>query len=170
MTTAAKAHPDSTIINPSFATTLSIVHTTLYVGVLYLFPSTRPRKVCTPTDALRQDDPTYIRLRIRAVTFATILSVVITQLSIMYLADYSFMETQAAMGLWPRSGVIGIAVAWKCISEMGKVMALVAWLFMGSLWERFVVGGGWRWKELRSDWNWLRYNWVGWRNLVAVCP
>lgn len=166
MTTAAQA---SATVNPIFATTLCILHTTLYVGVLYLFPSTRPRKLCTPTDALRQDDPTYIRLRIRAVTFATIISVVMTQLLIMYFAGYSFTEAQAAMGLWPRSGV-GIAGIWESISEMGKVMALVAWLFLGSLWERFVVRGGAKWEQLKGDWNWLRYTWVGWRNLVAVCP
>ena len=73
------------------------------------------------------------------------------------------------MGLWPRSGV-GIAGIWESISEMGKVMALVAWLFLGSLWERFVVRGGAKWEQLKGDWNWLRYTWVGWRNLVAVCP
>lgn len=163
------AYPGSPIISPGFATTLSIFHTALYVGVLYLFPSTRPRKLCTPTDALRQDDPTYIKSRVRAVTFATIFSVVITQLLIMHFANYSFMDAQIAMGLWPR-GRIGMATLWGCISEIVKVMALVAWLFMGSLWERFVVRGGWRQEELRRDWNWLRYSWVGWRILVVVCP
>lgn len=29
------------------------------------------------------------------------------------------------------------------------------------------MGEGWRWRELRADWERVRYSWVGWKNMVV---
>ena len=150
----------TTPISSTLATTLCILHTGLYVGVLYLFPSTRPRAITKPSDIQRQIDPNYIRLRSRAVTFATIVSLLVTLCVVKNATGLSWFVAQREMGLWPKVGL------WGWLKEVGMVMGLVWWLFIGSLWERFVVGEGWRWEELRQDWERVRYSWVGWKNIV----
>lgn len=149
------------LISPTLATTLCILHTVLYVGVLYLSPSTRPRAPINPSDIQRPTDPNYIRLRSRAVTFATIISLLITLCVVKNATGLSWFDAQKEIGLWPRVGL------WEWLKEVGMAMSLVWWLFMGSLWERFVVGGGWRREELRRDWERVRYSWVGWKNIVV---
>lgn len=149
------------VISPTFATTLCIFHTVLYVGVLYLSPSTRPRAIVNPSDIERPNDPNYIRLRSRAVTFATIVSLLITLCVVKNATGLSWFAAQKEMGLWPKVGL------WGWLKEVGIVMGLVWWLFMGSLWEKFVVGEGWRWEELRRDWEKVRYTWAGWKNIVV---
>lgn len=148
------------IITPSMATGFCMFHTILYVGILYLSPSTRPRRPINPSDAYRHEDPNYIRLRIRAVTFATIFSVFVTLGAIKYATGTTLFQAGTLMGLWPVNGL------WSWAGECGRVLLLVGWLFIGSLWEKFVVSEGWRAEELRSDWQWLN-EWSGWRNLVA---
>ncbi|KAF8470202.1 hypothetical protein BDZ91DRAFT_720141 [Kalaharituber pfeilii] len=142
---------DTTLIIPSLATLLSIFHTVLYVGVLYLSPQTRPRRPASYSDYNRQNDPEYIKLRIRAVTVATGISLFVTAAVIRY-----WNEAARWGGIW----------GWETVKEAVKLVTLVGVLFLGTLWERGVVLGGWRW-VVEGEWREMSWSWVVVRTLVA---
>lgn len=137
---------------------LSLLHTTLYVGILYLSPLTRPRP------NLPRDTPSHIRLRIRAVTFATLLSITITSFLLLF-------NLPSWKSLTHNTGVLGIyepspSVIVDCI----KALLLTGVLFVGPIWkgiEEVRESGegmkGW-WEEARQDMR----GWVGWRNCVVA--
>ncbi|KAI5801455.1 hypothetical protein DFH27DRAFT_652855 [Peziza echinospora] len=152
-------------IPPLTASLLSILHTTLYVGVLYLSPLTRPKIPKTPNEQLANlhNDPTVIRYRIRAVTFATLISTAITAVVLWLQRPGEGWEgALGRMGIVPDWGM-----GWEgwraCVGAVG----LVVTLFVGSLWEKVVVGEGWRWEEVRREWEGVWKGWMGWRNLIV---
>lgn len=142
----------------ALATLLSLLHTTLYVGVLYLSPLTRPRP------NLPRDTPAHIRLRVRAVTVATLLSVTITSVLLLsYRKPWNSITDNA--------GVLGIYEPGPFVLlDTLKAIALTAVLFIGPIWKGFEevrVGGegfkGWL-EEFATDMR----SWVGWRNCIVA--
>lgn len=163
-------HPhESNAISTTQATAVSILLTVLYVGVLYLSPHTRPRKPHIPLDYHWSQDPIYIRLRIRAASWATAVSVVVTVciLGMSIDNDYGWVFVFRNMGLWP----LPMWGGWEAIETSLRVVGLVGWLFIGSLFDKFVVGegGAWSWRlELKRDWWRVRHSWVGYKTLIVV--
>jgi prenyl protein peptidase len=125
----------------------------VFVGILYVSPTTRP------SPQLSRDAPSVIRGRIRAVTLSCIITTVSTFLIITSRGHFRPIDAFHLLGWWP----VGL-------TETAKSVALTIILFLGPLYEKGIVEEGWK--------SWIRGNgisetlggWIGWRNLVAVCP
>lgn len=142
----------------ALAPILSFIHTSLYVGVLYFSPLTRPRR------NLPRDTPSHIRLRVRAVTAATIISITLTSLLFLF-------HRKSWNSLTRNAGVLGIYEPGPIvILDSVKAIALTAVLFVGPIWKglgevRESTEGirGWL-EDVKADMR----SWVGWRNCVVA--
>ncbi|KAL9116348.1 MAG: hypothetical protein Q9187_007129 [Circinaria calcarea] len=141
---------DLPVLSTRSAAGLSIIFTLLYVLPFYLSPITRP----SPT--LSRDAPSVIRARIRFVTIACAISTLVTIRTISIYARVPLTEIFRLLGWYPIS-----------IFDIARCLLLTALLFLGPLFEKGIVEGGWReWIRGRALYNSLS-NWIGWRNYIA---
>ncbi|KAI9660295.1 MAG: hypothetical protein M1829_006497 [Trizodia sp. TS-e1964] len=132
------------------AAVITILYTLSYVLPFYIFASTRP------SPHLSRDAPSCIQARIRAVTLSSAVCSAATYLLMVRKGLASPWEALHWLGWWP----VGLR-------EISQAMLLTATLFLGPIFEKGVVEGGWR--------AWLRGggvgetlgSWIGWRNFVA---
>lgn len=130
------------LISMQFASSLSILCTFFYVGVLYLLPSARP----TPT--VPKDHPKVIKSRILLVSWASLASAFVT-VSIGKTANDGWLSTTIRI----------LGLQFK-LSEVVSSLLLTATLFAGPLYERLVVD--------RDLWSFCPVDsWVSFRNLIA---
>jgi prenyl protein peptidase len=122
----------------------------IYVIPFYLSSATRP----SPT--LTRDAPSSIRARTRAVTFSTVVCLLIT-VYVLYEHDVPASSLLRLLGLWPVS-----------LYDTARTMLLVMILFAGPLFEHGVVDGRFKnWIRLREVHESLS-SWIGYRNFVVV--
>lgn len=138
---------------PFHASIVSVLYTISYVGVLYLSPLSRPHP------NLPRDSPSVIRVRIRAVTVVTIVTLVVTSsITAATTSNRSLFEVLSFLGLSP---------APSSVADILRSLLLTAILFTGPLVQRLCFDNGWR--DIKDDVNKMFYTWTGWRNYVAVC-
>lgn len=122
----------------------------IYVLPFYLSSATRP----SPT--LTRDAPSSIRARTRAVTFSTVICLLLTAY-VLHEHHVSAGETLKLLGFWPISLV-----------DTAQSMLLVLILFAGPIFEHGIVDGGWRdWIKLKGVYTSLS-SWIGYRNYIVV--
>lgn len=128
-----------------------IIFNVIYVVPFYLSRTTRP----SPT--LTRDAPSVIRARLRAVTTSCIVASAITVYVVHEYGTNDFGSVFRILGWYPIS-----------LFDVGRILLLVAILFVGPLFEIGIVEGGWRsWITGRELLDVLS-SWTGFRNLVAV--
>lgn len=138
---------------PFHASITSVLYTISYVGVLYLSPLSRPHP------NLPRDSPSVIRVRIRAVTIVTIVTLAVTSsITATTTPNRSLFEVLSFLGLSPTP---------NSVADILRSLLLTAILFTGPLVQRLCLDGGWR--DIKDDMNGMFYTWTGWRNYVAVC-
>jgi prenyl protein peptidase len=138
------------VFSPTVATSVCILYTLLYVGVIYLSPITRPRP------GLNRNSSFVIRARVRAATIITMLCVLGTSGMLFFWTRKNWWNTLSFMGfahITPQSAL-----------DIIRALLLTSVLFAGPFLERLlsgviageggIVSGG--------------VNWVGWRNYVIV--
>ncbi|TLD23362.1 hypothetical protein PspLS_07224 [Pyricularia sp. CBS 133598] len=129
---------------------LLILYTFVYVVPFYVSSRTRP------SAQLSRDAPSVIRARITSV----LISCLICSLATFYVVTKDGQITPLGalrmMGYWP----VGFV-------ETAQSLALTMLLFLGPLFEYFVVERGWReWIALTPVYE-LFGEWTMWRNIVA---
>lgn len=150
-------------LSSTLATALSVLHTSLYVGVLYTHPLARPRRPGTTTTLpTSRDDPILIRTRIRLITVATLLSTTLTATTIYGLSG----DARGWHDVLEKMGLV-LKLDGRSVRDIARTTGLVGVLFAGSLWERVVVGQGW--KRVDEGVKEIGRSWGAWRNYVAVC-
>lgn len=128
-----------------------MIYTLVYVLPFYLSSTTRPSKT------LSRDAPSVIKARITSVTLSCVLCSVSTLVILTSQGRATKAEGLHSMGYWP----VGLA-------ETFRTLLLTAILFVGPLYETFVVYGAWRsWLSLQPVTE-LFNEWTTWRNIVAV--
>ncbi len=155
-------------ISTATAVALLVVYTVLYVVPFYLSSLTRP----SPT--LSRDAPSVIRARVASVSLTCAVCSAATFLVLTTNGRpgtptrLSAADAAHTMGYWP----VGLA-------EAARALLLTAGLFLGPLFEHFVVESGWRaWAGLSSHSFpsspgrplaplFELADWTTWRNLVA---
>ncbi|POS71779.1 CaaX protease [Diaporthe helianthi] len=137
-------------VSTSTAVLLLALYTVLYVAPFYLSPKTRP------SPALSRDAPHVIRARIASVTLTCVLTSLTTLAVLTRAGGHGLGTALHELGYWP----VGLG-------ESLKALLLTALLFLGPLFEYFVVEAGWRdWLALEPvDHVWREM--TAWRNLVA---
>lgn len=131
--------------------TRKVLYTLFYVLPFYLSSTTRPSRT------LSRDAPSVIRARITSVSLTCVLCSVATFVIITSHGQATNADALHSMGYWP----IGLA-------ESAKALLLTAILFVGPLYETFIVYGAWRdWMSLQPITE-LFNEWTTWRNIIAV--
>jgi prenyl protein peptidase len=130
-----------------------LLFTTIYIAPFYLSPTLRS------TSLSSRDSPTVIAARVKAVFLSCLISTLIT-ISILTIPGHaSIRDVLRLFGLAP-------VLPWDC----GKVLLLLAVLFLGPLYEYVVVDAAWKeWRELRrsvKDTFWT--TWPAFRNMVVA--
>ncbi|KAF2097317.1 hypothetical protein NA57DRAFT_57908 [Rhizodiscina lignyota] len=145
-----KEVPTGPAISFQTACILSIVFNVLYVAPIYLSPTARPSPVA------KRDAPSVIRARIRAITISCVISTLVTYYVVAVYGKNDFKATIALLGWYPIH-----------LTDVARVLLLVAILFAGPLFETGIVEGGWRgWIKGEGAIEVLS-SWTGWRNFVA---
>jgi prenyl protein peptidase len=133
------------------AAALLVGYTFVYVLPFYLSSTTRPSR------DLSRDAPSVIRARIRAVSLACIVCSASTFVILTSKGSATTADALHSMGYWPLG-----------LPEAAKALLLTAILFVGPLFEAFVVQECWRdWLKLQPIHD-LLGEWTTWRNVVAV--
>lgn len=128
-----------------------MIYTLVYVLPFYFSSTTRPSRT------LSRDAPSVIRARVTSVTLTCLVCSVITFLLLTSKGHATNADAIHSLGYWP----VGLA-------ETARSLLLTAILFIGPLFEHFVVHSGWRdWLALQPV-SELFNEWVTWRNIIAV--
>lgn len=151
-------------ITTTTAISLLVFYTLLYVIPFYLSPRTRP------SPSLSRDAPSVIRARITSVSLTCAIASLVTFLVLAKEGHLTNVQVAHVMGYWPLG-----------LEETVRVVVLTAILFMGPLFEYFVVERGWRdWYGSTpvakgSTMSFLQPardvlfggDWIAWRNYIA---
>ncbi|KAK3944713.1 hypothetical protein QBC46DRAFT_374137 [Diplogelasinospora grovesii] len=142
---------------PPITTRTAILLLSLYALIyflpFYLSSQTRP----SPT--LTRDAPSAIRARVRSVTISCIICCTSTYLILSRTAHASIYDTLHFMGVYP-----------PALLSSTSSLLLTALLFLGPLFEYFVVEAGWRDWTSSPSFGPLREvlsEWTSWRNIIA---
>ncbi|KAF1814433.1 hypothetical protein P152DRAFT_456686 [Eremomyces bilateralis CBS 781.70] len=130
---------------------LSVTYVLLFVVPFYLDKNTRPSATLT------RDAPSVIRARLRAVSIASVTTVVITLYILSVYGKYGFGESLHHLGLWP----VGL-------HDIAKVLLLCMILFVGPLFESYYVESSWRELISGSAWRDRMDSLIWWRNIVVA--
>ncbi|KAF2861262.1 Abi-domain-containing protein, partial [Piedraia hortae CBS 480.64] len=126
-------------ITPKIAWSTAICHTILYVTPFYLSPTLRS------TPLRSRDHPKVIKARIQSVCLVCVAACLWTTALLAYLG-LDFPAIIRLLAIWPVS-----------VLDIARVLALVAILFIGPLFELFLDGVQ------------IPYiDWIAWRNYVAA--
>ncbi|KAI1866056.1 hypothetical protein JX265_007085 [Neoarthrinium moseri] len=137
-------------ITTGTASALLVIYTLVYVLPFYLSSTTRPSRT------LSRDAPSVIRARITSVTLTCVFCSVSTFVILTSQGHATRPDALRSMGYWP----VGLA-------EAARSLLLTAILFVGPLYETFIVHGAWRdWLSLQPV-SELFNEWTTWRNIVA---
>ena len=142
------------VLSPAAAGAACLVYSLLYVGVIYLSPTTRPRP------GLNRNYPPVIQARVRGAIVVTMVCTLATSALVFFKTRNGWWDTLSSMGL--------AHIAPRTVLDILRVLLLTAILFVGPLGERLVlrvVTG-----EDADDDVVLsgRLDWIRWRNYVAV--
>jgi prenyl protein peptidase len=104
-----------------------------------------------------RDAPTVIKARVRAVGLTCLVCVVVTVYVLAIYGRARPADVSRLLGLWPVDPI-----------DILKVLALVAVLFVGPLYESIIVDGDWREWTFSSFKEGIFDNWIGYRNLIVA--
>lgn len=121
--------------------------TIFYIAPFYLSPTLRASPLSS------RDSPAVIRARIRAVGLSCAASTIVTLYIIIHFGHGSTWDVLRLLGIWPID-----------LFDIVKVLALVAILFSGPLFESLVVDGEWRSISYHGFKATFFDSWVAWRN------
>ncbi|KAK0802470.1 CAAX prenyl protease [Friedmanniomyces endolithicus] len=138
-------------ITPQTALLCAALYTLVYVAPFYLSPTLRS----TPLQS--RDAPAVIRARVRAVALSCLFSTVVTIYVLTIHGQASPRDIARLLGFWPIDPV-----------DVARVLALVAILFAGPLYETFIVNSAWRQLSIANLKAGLFDNWIGYRNLLVA--
>ncbi|KAK5730443.1 CAAX prenyl protease [Elasticomyces elasticus] len=138
-------------ISSQTALLCAILFTVIYVAPFYLSATLRS----TPLQS--RDAPAVIRARVRAVGLSCLVSTVITVYVLAIHGQATPPDVARLLGLWPIDPL-----------DIAKVLGLVAVLFVGQLYETFIVDSAWRQVSVSSLKSGLFDNWIGYRNIVVA--
>ena len=127
----------------------AILFTVLYVAPFYLSKTLRS----SPTNS--RDSPTVIKARVRAVVLTALTSAVITVYVLTVYGHATPRDVLRLFAMWP-------VHPFDCV----KILALVAVLFTGPLYELLVVDGAWRHVGPFSLKETIWDSWIGFRNYL----
>lgn len=129
----------------------SILYTALYIAPFYLSPTLR----ATPLSS--RDAPSVIQARVRAVVLTCTACSLLTAALLILHGHVTPEVLLHLLGLWPAEAV-----------DCAKVLALVAVLFVGPLYEILLVDSEWRSISFSGLKATLLDSWIGYRNLVVA--
>ena len=123
----------------------------IYIAPFYLSATLRTSSLNS------RDSPAVIKARVRAVGLSCVVCTVITVYILAIKGHATPGDVLRMFGVWPISPL-----------DIARVLALVALLFVGPLYESFVIDGDWRSWTISNIKEGLSANWVGYRNLVIA--
>lgn len=139
------------VISERTALLISICFTLAYIAPFYLSPTLR----ATPLNS--RDAPSVIQARVRAVILTCICCTAATVSVLIECGHLPVLDILRLTGIWPARPV-----------DIARVLALVAVLFIGPLFESFIVDGDWRLITPASIGEGLWTSWTSYRNLVVA--
>jgi prenyl protein peptidase len=146
------------IISVKKAVLLSVIHTLLYVGVLYV------REASRPSATRNKDFPSVIKSRAAGVCIALILSVFGNR----YIIEQARQAGQRT-GIREWDTILGGWGEWKLdVHQTLHAWGLTALLFFGPLVESLWIEEGWR--DFRNGVVNAMTSLIGWRNYIIVRP
>lgn len=142
------------VLSPVAATAACLAYSLLYVGVIYLSPTTRPRP------GLNRNSPLVIQARVRGAIVTTMVCTLATSVLVFFKTRSGWWDTLSSMGL--------AHIAPRTVTDILRTLLLTAVLFAGPLAERLVLrivtGEDPDDDVVQSG----RLDWIRWRNYVAV--